>query len=95
MDIETANKKMTYYPIEGIWRDKHWIKYCLHKSCSVCGKPFVGKKRNKRCSRKCFLVDDNPMFLQKNKDEMSIRSKENNPMKLLDIREWWALEGVG
>ncbi len=86
MDIETANKKMTYYPLEGIWRDKHWIKYYLHEACSVCGAPFVGKKDNRRCSRKCFLVDDNPMFKESNKEAMSLRhSGENNPMKRPEV----------
>jgi HNH endonuclease. len=86
MDVETANKKMTYSPTEGIWRDKHWIKHYLHEACSVCGKPFVGKKYNKRCSRKCFLVDDNPMFKDSNKKAMSARFMgDNNHMKKPEI----------
>jgi HNH endonuclease. len=86
MDIETANKNMTYYPLEGIWRDRHWIKYYLHESCSVCGKPFVGKHYNTRCSRKCFLVDDNPMFKESNKKAMSERyTGEKNHMKRPEV----------
>lgn len=86
MDIETANSKMKYSPEEGIWRDKHWIKHYLHESCSVCGNPFVGKKYNTRCSRKCFLVEDNPMFKESNKKAMSKRfSGENNHMKRPEV----------